>query len=203
MSLVNILLIVAGVGYILVRRMIGDIVEIKSLLVLPVVLTGVGLLQLSQHGQLDDLGPQGVTTVAFLVVGIALSLGIGAVRGMTVYLAERNGELWMRYRVSTVALWVLNVAVKAAIIPVEVAVTHQSASTATHTLLLSVGLGILAESAVVLVRAMHREGTVVWAKGENGQAHRPSPVFDKARDHVRAGDGAALRQVVFTVERDW
>lgn len=197
MSLVNILLIVAGVGYVLVRRMIGDIVEIKSLLVLPVVLTGVGLFQL------DDLGPLDVATVGFLVVGIASSLIIGAVRGMTVHLAERNGELWMRYRVSTVALWVLNVVVKAAIIPVEVAVTHQSASTATHTLLLSVGLGILTESAVVLVRAMHREGTVVWEKGEDGRAHRPSPTFDKARDHVRAGDGAALRQVVSTVERDW
>ena len=197
MSVIDILLIVAGVGYILVRRVVGDIVQVKSLLVLPVVLSGVGLFQLR------DLGPVDVTTVGFLVAGVAVSLLIGALRGLTVYLGQRDGELWMRYRASTVGLWVLNFAVKGALVPVEVAVTGGSVSDATHGLLLSVGLGILAESAVVLLRAMHREGTVVWEKGEDGRAHRPSPAFDRARDRVRSGDGAGVRGVVSTVKRDW
>lgn len=197
MSLVDILLIVAGVGYLLVRRILGDIVQIKGLLLLPVVLTGVGLFQV------DDLGALDLTTVGFVAVGIALSLVIGVVRGMTVHLGVRHGELWMRYRASTVGLWVLNFAVKGALIPVQVAFTKQSAAAATHTLPLSIGLGILAESAVVLLRAVRRDGTVVWEKGDDGKAHTPSPAFDRARDRMRAADGAPLRSVVSTVKRDW
>ena len=195
MNAIDILLVVAGVGYVLVRRMIGDIVQVKSLLILPAVLTVVGLFQL------DDLHDVDVATVGFIAVGVALSVVIGAARGMTVYLAPRGGELWMRYRVATVALWVLNFAVKGAVIPVEVAVTGHSVSDATHGLMLSIGLGILTESAVVLLRALHRDGTVVWSKGGDGQAHTPAPAFDRARDRVRAGTG--VRDVVPVVERDW
>ncbi len=197
MNAIDILLIVAGVGYVLVRRVVGDIVQLKSLLVLPLVLSVIGAVQL------QDVGHLGVVTVGFLGLGIALSLVIGAVRGLTVHLGERNGELWMRYRAGTVGLWVLNFAVKGALIPVEMAVTGDSASSATHGLLLSVGLGILAESAVVLLRAMHRDGQVVWEKGEDGRSHKPAPAFDKARDRIRATDGTGLRTVVSTVKRDW
>ncbi|MHA3702988.1 DUF1453 domain-containing protein [Jatrophihabitans sp. YIM 134969] len=197
MDIVTVLLIVVGVAYVLVRRVVGDIVQVKSLLVLPVVLTAVG------GSQVGDLGPLDLASVVFLVAGGALSVVIGAVRGTTVHLGERRGELWMRYCASTVALWVVNIVAKIALVPVEVAVTHGSVASATHTMLLSVGLGILVESAVVLLRAMHRDGTVVWSKGDEGRAHTPSPAFDAARERVRAAGGRGLRAVVPTGERDW
>lgn len=195
MNAIDVLLIIAGVGYILARRMIGDIVQVKSLLVLPAVLTVIGLYQLGRLHSLD------VESVGFVAVGVVVSLVIGVARGATVYLGRRGDELWMRYRATTVALWVLNFAAKAAIIPVEVAVTGHPVADATHGLLLSIGVGILAESAVVLLRALHRDGTVVWSKADDGGPHTPSPAFDRARDLVRTGAGR--RGLVGTVERDW
>ena len=196
MDFIDIVLVVVGVGYLLVRRMAGDLVQVKRLLVLPLVLTAVGLSQVHDV-RLD------AATVAFLALGAVISLVIGTVRGLTVHLGVRDGELWMRYRAVTVGLWVLNLAVKASIVPAEVALTGHSVATATQGMLFTIGLGILAESAVVLLRALRRDGTVVWAKGKDGAPHRPSPTFDRLREQFGSGDHDLLHHVVSTTKRDW
>lgn len=198
MSAIDILLIIVGVGYVLARRMIGQLLEIKSLLVLPVVLTGIGVSDVAHLHHVDG------ASVAVLAASVAISVGLGLVRGRTVHLGVRGGALWMRYRVSSVLLWVLNIVLKAALLPVEHAASPHAASAAGHGLLLAIGLGILAESAVVLVRAMQTDTAVAWEKGEEGRPHSSSPAFERARARVRdAGSPAAAAKRLRPAERDW
>ncbi len=198
MSITTILLIVLGVGFVLARRMIGEQVEIKGLLILPLVLTGIGV---SQLGGIHDLD---AATVTFIALSVVLSVGLGLVRGRTVHLGERGGELWMRYRVSSVGLWVLNLAIKGALVPLQHAVSPAAASAANHALLFSIGLGILAETAVVLLRALDTNASVAWAKGEDGAPHTSSPVFEKARALVtESGSVAAAGKRLRAGSHNW
>ena len=175
MNVTDILLVLAAVTWVMSRRMAGQLLQAKSLLVLPAVLTIIGITQL-RH-----LHPADVTTVAFIAVSIGLSVVLGLVRGATVHLGERGQELWMRYRVSTVVLWVATLAVKVVAVPLERGVSHASASAAGHALMLSIGLGVLAESAVVLLRALRRRPELVWDKGADGRPHRTLSQVDLSR----------------------
>jgi len=188
----DIILIIAGVGYILARRLLGELLEAKRLLIVPVVLTVIGA------GQLAHIKAVNATTVSFIVVGCLISVGIGLVRGRTVHLGERDGVLWMRYTVGTLLLWVLNLAAKVALWPFEHAVSPSATSAANHGLLLSIGLGVVAESLMVLYRAMHTEATVVWAKGKDGRPNQTPPAFERARTWVQSGP--ARDQLI---KRDW
>lgn len=201
MSLTDVLLVIAGVAWILGRRLLGELLEVKGLLVMPVVLTVVGSTQLG--------GTWSPAAIGFAGVGVALSIGLGLVRGTTVHLGRRpDGELWMRYRAVSVGLWVLNLAVKAALFPLEHAVSPDVSSAADRSILLSIGLGVLAETAVVLLRAMRSDGDIVWAKGEDGAPHVGNATFERIRGTVNsaAGTGRPLasdvRRWAFP-ERDW
>lgn len=170
-SLLTVALVVVGIGYLLVRRMLGRLVTVKSLLLLPAILTVVGA------NQLTGAGPFTPVTVAFVAAGIAVSVLLGVVRGATVHLEQRGAELWMRYRPVTVALWVLNLAAKGAMVVLERMVVPDSAA-ASQAVMVSLGVGILAESAVVLVRAQRREGTVPWKLDDA----RPTPTVPAGRN---------------------
>ena len=150
MGPVQIVIAVLVVGYILHRRFVGSVLEARRLLVLPLILAAVGVAGL---GDLHALSASGV---ALLVAGTAVSVVLGLVRGATVRVADRDGVVWMRYRGVTVALWVLTIAVK-----IGLAVVAHGAD-ASSGAVLSLGLGIVAESVVILLRALRLESSVLW-----------------------------------------
>src|SRR5215475_1787952 len=86
-------------------RMLGRPLVKRRLLVIP------GLLALGGLAQLGDIRFTALAIV-LLVVQMAVSLGLGALRGWTIHLYEREGHLWMRYRWTTVALWVLAIVLR-------------------------------------------------------------------------------------------
>jgi hypothetical protein len=176
MNPTDIILVIAGVGYVLARRWAGQLLEAKRLLIVPVILTVIGI------SDLHKAHPMNATTVGFIALGAGLSIVIGLVRGATVHLGLRNGELWMRYRASTIALWVLNLALKLALLPIEHAVSPASSSASNQGLLLAIGLGIVGETLVVLYRATRTGTAIVWEKGKDGAPHRTLPPLSTKRD---------------------
>ncbi len=140
MSVTTILLIVAAVGYVLYSRMQGQALTARRLLVIPVILLAIGV---------GELGNVSATGVAFLVAAGATSLALGAARGATVAVYARNGVLWYRYHKSTVVLWVLTIAVRAGLVAAATAVGLPGE----YGMLISLGLSLLGESAVVGTRA--------------------------------------------------
>jgi hypothetical protein len=148
-SPVTILLGVAAVGYVLWSRLRGQPLNARRLLVLPVVLTVIGVADLT-----GSSAPRlSRTDVGFLAAGVAISVVLGVARGATIDLYPNGGELWQRYRPVTVVAWVTLVAAKLALAGTA-SVASASPGAGTHGLLLSLGASLIAEAAVVGPRAL-------------------------------------------------
>ena len=148
-SPVTILLGVAAVGYVLWSRLRGQPLNARRLLVLPVVLTVIGVADLTGSSAPRLSG----TDVGFLAAGVAISVVLGVARGATIELYPNGGELWQRYRPVTVVAWVTLVVAKLALAGIA-SVAGASAGAETRGLLLSLGASLIAEAAVVGPRAL-------------------------------------------------
>ena len=162
---VEIVLIVAAVGYVLIRRMAGEMAEAKRMLLLPAILAVIGL------SSVDD-SVKSTASVVLLAGTIALSVLFGLLRGASIRIYQRDGVAHMRYTWLTVLLWVLNVAAKFG------ANLLLGSGEAGNSVMLTIGAGMLVEGVVVLARAVRSEGRIVWKKGEDGKAHSTSPFLD-------------------------
>jgi hypothetical protein len=126
----------------------GRPLKIRRLLLLPAVITVLGIVDLTgssaPHLTAKD--------IVFLVIGVALSIALGAARGASIELYPSNGELWQRYRPATVVLWVALIVVKIILLVIASA-AGATAGGGTSSLLLTLGISLLAEAAVVIPRA--------------------------------------------------
>lgn len=184
MNIATIALVVLLVGYLLVRRMTGQLMEARRMLVLPAILALVGLASLNS----TDLS---ATAIGFLLLGCIVGVGFGVIRGYTVRISERDGTAWMRYSVASIGLWIAAIAIRVLLIPVESAIDPTAASVAGQATMLAVGIGFLAESIAVLYRAMHSDATIVWRADKSGH-HTTSPTLTDMHNRVRGG-GAKIR----------
>ena len=164
-SLVTIALVVAGIALVMWRRMQGQPLEAKRMLVLPAVFVVLGISDLTgkniHHSAAD---------IAFLIAGGALSAVLGAARGATVALFTRDGELWQRYRPVTVALWLALIASKLILTAIASA-TGASSAAGTNGLLLMLGISLAAETAVTGPRAL-ATGVPFATSSDDRQQHR-------------------------------
>ena len=146
-SPVTIVLVVAAIGYVLWSRMQGQPLAPKRLVVLPALLIALGISDLTgaHHQSGADIG--------FLVGGALLSAALGAARGSTIELFARDGVLWQRYRPVTAALWVALILSKI-VLAVIASAAGAKGGAGTNGLLFTLGISLLAESAVVGPRAL-------------------------------------------------
>ena len=168
-SPLTIVLAVAAVGYVLWSRMKGQPLKAKRLLVLPVVLTVLGITDLTGSSA-PHLTPK---DIGFLAAGAGISAALGAARGATIELYPQGGELWQRYRPVTVGLWITLIAAKL-ILMVIAGAAHASAGGGTSSLLLALGVSLLAEAAIVGPRALST-GLPFAADHENSGSGLPGP----------------------------
>ena len=148
-SPLTILLAVAAVGWVLWSRMKGQPLQAKRLLVLPLVLTVLGITDLTGSSA-PHLTPK---DIAFLVLSAGISAVLGAARGATIVIYPQGGELWQRYRPVTIGLWITLIAAKLILIVIAAA-AGASAGGGTSSLLLTLGVSLLAEAAIVGPRAL-------------------------------------------------
>lgn len=156
-SLVSVLVIVAVVGYLMARRLTGGPLTGRRLVGLPAILAGLGAYQLVQH-------PLTLLDVGLLVAEAAVAVGLGLARGATIRLYEKAGQLWFRYSVATVALWLGSAAIR---VLLGLGGRALGATTnASATMMLLLGATFLGESAVVAARA--RRSGVPYAQDRRG-----------------------------------
>nr|WP_042194756.1 hypothetical protein [Kibdelosporangium sp. MJ126-NF4]CEL21527.1 hypothetical protein [Kibdelosporangium sp. MJ126-NF4]CTQ95906.1 hypothetical protein [Kibdelosporangium sp. MJ126-NF4] len=182
---VEIVLIVAAVGYVLTRRMLGEPIVAKRMLLLPVVLIGFGLIDLVK-------GPQSAISIGFLAATTALSVVLGLLRGASTRVFEKDGVAYLRYTVMTLVLWGVNIAVKVGAGVVLGSIDPGAAQASSTGLMFTLGAGLLAEGAAVLAKAVRTEGRIMWAKGRDGQPHRMSPTLDQLQQRARATDASRV-----------
>jgi hypothetical protein len=135
------------------RRFVGQPLRAQSWLI-PVGLTAwAGYQIVDQHLTAGDIG--------FLLICAVLGVASGAARGLTVHLYPRDGHLWMRYRWLTALVWVASIALRVGLVVGGhlAGVTLSSGST----ILLTLGVSLVAEVAVVGARAA-RTGVPIAAR---------------------------------------
>lgn len=162
---VTTVLVVGVVVLVIARRLYGEPLRGRRMLVAPVAELAIGGYEIVTHG-----GLTGGEIVSLVVTG-ALSLALGAGRGATVHLFERRGYLWQRYRPLTFVVWVgafaarFGVRALLALLGVtSTAALDVHAMTAGHhpalsggligTMLVTSALGFAGEAMVLLPRAM-------------------------------------------------
>ncbi|WP_406641760.1 DUF1453 domain-containing protein [Amycolatopsis sp. WGS_07] len=174
---VEVVLIVAAVGYLMVRRMIGEPAQAKQMLILPAVLSVVGLSTLSGEVKTP-------ASLVFLVGTAAISIVLGVLRGASVRISRRDGTAFVRYTALTVGLWVANIVVKVGVNLALDAFDPQDAGGVSNSLMLTLGVGILAEGLVVLYRALRAGHQVMWTQGKDGAPAQTSPLLDNIQRNL-------------------
>jgi hypothetical protein len=148
MSPFLIVVAVAAVVYVVGSRLAGEPLQVKRLVLLPLVLAIWGAVRLS--GALPAVS---ALDVAFLAVEGGLAVVAGLARGVTIQLFARDGHVWYRYRPLTVVVWVALVVVRIGLGVAGHGLGVHSAAI-TGALVLMLGLSLLGEAAVVGWRAM-------------------------------------------------
>jgi hypothetical protein len=171
----EILLVIALVGYMLVRRLLGEPAQAKRMLVLPAVLTVIGLS--SAKDVLHD-----PVQLGFLVVTTLVGIGLGALRGLSVRVYVRDGIVNMRYTAISIVLWVVNIAAKLGGNFVLGMVDPHADSG--NTLMLTLGAGLLVEGLVVMAKAMRTDGQVIWQQGKDGAPHQTSQFLNDLQSRI-------------------
>lgn len=126
---------------------------------LPLILTVVGAFEtVSLTRGAHPLKFDGAD-IAYLVLAGAVSVVLGLVRGGTVRLQDRGGQLTQQYTALTVVLWLATIGVR---LCMDLVASHSfgvAAAVTGTSILMMFGLSLLGESAVVALRAGTLGGT--------------------------------------------
>lgn len=174
MSLLTVVAALGIIVYVIGQQVVGSAVSGKRLIVLPAVLTGIGILDLSGHGS-----HPGATDIVLLIVSAVIAITIGAALGLMTRLERRDGHLWAQLPMKGLWLWgglFISRVVVTGIAHVDGA--HVAAGTSA--ILLMLGLNRAAQALVVVPRAIaagipfapEKDGTVFGAGWFSGSAGR-------------------------------
>ncbi len=146
MTAVNVLLYVALIGYVLFKKVQGQPVAApKKLFALPVILIVVGFGDITHGGTLKPI------ELTLTVIGAAVSLGLGCLRGGADKLSTREGAAFVQWTATSLALFFGNLLAKLALDLVGVA-AGGTFSAVGKSLVLTFGLTLLGEAAVIWIR---------------------------------------------------
>jgi hypothetical protein len=146
MTVTNVLIYLALIGYVLFKKVQGQPVAApKRLFGLPIVLIVLG------YGDLTHAGAMAPIEIAVTVIGGALSLGLGLLRGRADKLSQRDGSPFVSWGTASLILFVGNLAAKLVLDLIGVAAGAR-ASTVGNSLLLTFGLTLLGEAVVIWLR---------------------------------------------------
>ncbi|TJZ42761.1 DUF1453 family protein [Streptomyces piniterrae] len=95
-------IILAVAIVVIIKRLRGEPVNARDLFVPPVVLIAIGVTSLAKADGLTG------TDYAWAAAGAVLGCALGALRGATVRLFDRDGVLWQRYTGRTFLVTVLS-----------------------------------------------------------------------------------------------
>lgn len=138
-------IIVAAVGYVIIRRFSGEPLTARDLGSAPLILTGIGIYSVIKADGLE------FGDYAWAAAGVFIAVICGAWRGTTVTLFTKNGALWQRYSKWTLVVWFLSLVISGGFaLLASVAGMHDEA----RPMILSIGVGMLGEALTLGLRAL-------------------------------------------------
>jgi hypothetical protein len=149
MSLLTALAAIAIIVYVIGQQILGAPQRGKRMVLLPLILTGVGIADLSGHGS-----HPGVADIVLLTVSAVLAIAVGLSLGAMTRLERRDGYLWTQLPKSGLWLWAGLIAGRLIITVIAHGVSADFAA-GTSAILLMLGVNRLAQALVVVPRAIH------------------------------------------------
>ncbi len=162
-ELFEIVAVIAIVGYVIGRQLIGEPLRGRRVVLLPVILTVIGVANLTGaklHPRPADIG--------CLIVGGVIVAGIGLGQGSILRLESRNGSLWGQLPVKGLWLWLLLVSSRVLMTLIADGLDAKMAA-ASSTILLMLGINRLGQAAAVLTRAI--SAGIPFAPEKDGKSY--------------------------------
>jgi hypothetical protein len=157
-TITSVAIAVALIVVVLARRIKGQVVPApKKLFLLPIILGIIGLQNMA-HVRLNTVD---ITVVA---IGCVVSLGLGLLRGRADKVTVVDGLPLVSWSTASVAIFAVNVLAKVALDAGGVAAGGTTAALSSS-LLLSLGLTLLGEAAVVWLRSQSAASPVASPEG--------------------------------------
>jgi hypothetical protein len=168
-SWLEILAVIAIIGFVIYQQIAGQQIQGRRLVVLPALLTIIGLADLhgARHLHTADY--------LWLTVGAIGALLIGLALGAATRIGSRDGVLWAKLPLRGLWLWVALFAWRG-LIMVIAARTGAHVAASTTPLLLTLGLNRMGQAAVIAPRAIlagipfapERDGRTFWSGAASG-----------------------------------
>ncbi|WP_329462249.1 hypothetical protein [Streptomyces sp. NBC_01431] len=146
MSYIVILVAIVIVVAVIARQLRGEALTGRRLMVLPVVLTVIGLALLRHEHPTS-------TDVTCLVAGGLLAAGIGAGQGAMTRLEPRGGVTWARMPAAGLWLWALLVVTRLGLTAIAHTLDAKVAASSA-TIFLALGINRLGQAAVLVPRLL-------------------------------------------------
>ncbi|MFD3589494.1 hypothetical protein [Streptomyces sp. NPDC058683] len=176
------------IALVIARQVRGEPLRGRRLMVLPVALILLGAYLLTKH----DKNPT-AADVVFISFGALVAAVIGLLQGRSTVLESRGGVLWARTPMSSLWLWLVLIASRAAVTGGAVAM-HAHVAGSTSPILFTLGINRLGQAIVVAPRAL--KSGVPLAPEHDGQ-----PFIGVPADIPRADAGATSMTAAATTHR--
>ncbi|MBE1500135.1 hypothetical protein H4696_007235 [Amycolatopsis lexingtonensis] len=132
------------------RQVRGTLLDRKSLVTLPLVLTAAGA-----YLTLKALPGTSAGELGLLAVDLVVLAGLGVLRSTTTTLTERDGTTFQKGSAVTIGLWALTVAVRIGLVALGTALGVAGPLTSTS-IALTLGVSILVQNATTYLRIQRR-----------------------------------------------
>jgi hypothetical protein len=168
MSVLNILVYVALIGYVMFKRVQGQPVKTpRRLFALPIILIILGYGDVTSGAALKPI------IITLTVIAGAVSLGLGLLRGRADQLSDRNGSPFIKWGFASLILFVGNLVAKLVLDLIGIA-AGGGTSAVGKSLLLTFGLTLLGEAIVVWMRTGGATGLLSPSRATAVRPRQPS-----------------------------
>jgi hypothetical protein len=147
-EVIRVLAVVAIVGYVIGRQLMGEPLRGKRVVLLPIILAVTGVIDLGTHGR-----HVAAADVVCLVISGLIALTVGLLQGRMTRLEGRNGALWGQMPLRGLWLWAVLVGSRLIMTVIALAVGAKVAGSGTPMLML-LGINRIGQAAIVMRHAL-------------------------------------------------
>lgn len=147
-EVIRVLVVIAVIGYVIGRQLLGEPLRGKRVVVLPVILAVAGAADLGKNGRHVELAD-----VICLVISGLIAVTIGLLQGRMIRLEARDGALWGQMPVRALWLWALLVGSRLIMTLIALAVGAKVAGSSAPIIML-LGINRIGQAAIVMRHAL-------------------------------------------------
>jgi hypothetical protein len=182
-EIIRVLVVIAVIGYVIGRQLMGEPLRGKRMVLLPVILAVAGAADLGRNGRHVELAD-----VICLVISGLIAVTIGLLQGRMIRLEARDGALWGQMPVRALWLWALLVGSRLIMTVIALAVGAKVAGSSAPIIML-LGINRLGQAVIVMRHALATG--IPFAPEKDGRSFLSGVLSGQSRGAVSRPPGPA------------